>query len=135
MPHHRGLLESAAIIPNLSPSPKPVAHSSPSLRMGGLQANSGGVSRARALPLAQVREPAAAWQAFMLRDNRSCSKNRRPEATVVSFLIYQRRKPPRGLPTVPWAKSIRRIDFRWAGHEGYARMAQVCPEAQRAVRR
>ncbi|MBU2301215.1 MAG: hypothetical protein KJ944_01310, partial [Alphaproteobacteria bacterium] len=64
---------------------KPVAQSSPSLRMGGLQANSGGVSRARALPLAQVRDLAAAWRAIVLRDNRDCSKNRRPEANVVSF--------------------------------------------------
>ncbi len=80
----------------LSPSPKPVAHSSPSPRMGGLQANSGGVIRARALPLAQVRVPAAAWRAFMLRDNRNCSKNRRPEAAIVSFLNFQRRQSSRG---------------------------------------
>jgi hypothetical protein len=53
--------------------------------MGGLQANSGGVSRARVLPLAQVRDLAAAWRAIMLRDNRDCSKNRHPEAVVVSF--------------------------------------------------
>ncbi|MBU2303218.1 MAG: hypothetical protein KJ944_11530, partial [Alphaproteobacteria bacterium] len=45
-----------------------------------------GVSRARALPLAQVRDLAAAWRAIMLRDNRDCSKNRRPEAATVSFL-------------------------------------------------
>jgi hypothetical protein len=55
--------------------------------MGGLQANSGGVSRARVLPLAQVRDLAAAWRAIMLRENRDCSKNRHPEAVVVSFYI------------------------------------------------
>ena len=54
----------------LSPPPKPRAYSHPSLRMGGLQANSGGGRRAQQSSLAQVRGTGRLLRAFAVRDPR-----------------------------------------------------------------
>jgi hypothetical protein len=83
-----GVCREPQFIP-LFPGPKTSRILPPSLRVGGLQANSGGVSRAWLLPVAQVR----------VRPQRGerprcaipgCSKNRHPEAVSVSlFITYE----------------------------------------------
>ena len=67
----------------LSPSTKLNLQWTPSPRMGGLQANSGGVSRVGALPLPQVPRPLRQGERPRARYS---SKNRRPEAVSVSLL-------------------------------------------------
>ena len=80
---------------HLIPVPKTSRILPPSPRMGGLQANSGGVGRVGALPLPQVR----VWPAGERDPSpriRDCSKNRHPEAASVSYLITYEAKAVSG---------------------------------------
>ena len=75
--------------PQLIPLPKSCSILRPSLRMGGLQANSGGVSRVGVLPLPQVRvRPQPGERPLARIPHRS--KNRHSEAASVSCFYLLR---------------------------------------------
>ena len=78
-----GLRKNDALI-HLIPLPKSSCILPPSPRMGGLQANSGGVSRVGALPLPQVRVRAEACA----RLARAVPKTGTPGRPASQFLIY-----------------------------------------------
>src|SRR5688572_28233724 len=96
--------------------------------MGGLQANSGGVSRAWPLPAAQVRVRPQRGE----RPRRAipdCSKNRRPEAAIVSYLLTLRGESRLGARSLSsWHASTR--DNRIAG--GRFR-SPACPSQFRRI--
>ena len=77
------------------PPPQNRAYPLPSLRMGGLQANSGGVSRVGALPLPQVRVRTEACA----RPARAVPKTGTLRRRASHFYFTQRRQPSRGPPT------------------------------------
>jgi hypothetical protein len=60
---------------------------------GGLQANSGGVGR-----VGDASSTGSSPDGSVCATGPGCSKNRRSEAAVVSFLLTQGRKPSRGPP-------------------------------------
>src|SRR5690606_34793018 len=78
----------------LSPPPKPARILPPSPRMGGLQANSGGVSRVWSLPAAQVPVRPCGDERSPCR--RTVPKTGAPRRFRLTILLYQRRKPSRG---------------------------------------